>query len=359
LDPLDASSQSARKFQQAVRQALSRWDLREIERDELLVLMGDRGASERLLASNKRLRLKSTAILTRLFGRLRQRSARTGGTQFWNVSFLGPLISEYHPRLDVDAYRQAVYRLLHSARLDAVFSIELQSLTNYPQKGQGRSFLLNAHAWAWSDDPGFSAASVQERLSARDAIFSEFGADTVWLTPRTTAKGEIEYLAHYLTKAPATGKYRGKDPENPSRWKLSPIAIVRADLQLRLFEILSHLEFTDLVWGVNAGTRLRSHWKTELSVWNDERCSRVRAPLDHDFDTGELWARVRSRTRNGSRLYHLPEFLGPRPRPIPSEALPRQGGRRLWPSERTKGFKSSTNIIDNDFWLLNERLKGM
>lgn len=354
-----AAGDAARRFHRAALRALSLWDLRAVERDELLVLMGQRGATERLVASSKKLRLRSNAVLTTLFSHVRETSAGRRKRRFWNASFLGPLINEYRPELDLDAYRQVVDRMVRAEGLNAVFSIELQALTNYPQKGEGRSFLLNAHALAWSDDPEFSAEAAQERLSAREGLFSEFGAKTVLLTPRTMVEGEIEYLAHYLTKAPATGKYRRKDPQNSSRWKLSPVAQVRSDLQLRLLEILSHLEFTDLVWGVKGGTKIRSQWKQELSAWNAARCRTLRRPLETDFDVGELWSRVRARDGNGSRLYQPPEFYGPRPRPVASEAMPRHDGARLWPSGASSRRQSREQIIDDDFFVGNERLKGM
>jgi hypothetical protein len=81
--------------------------------------------------------------------------------------------------IDVDAYRQVVDRLLRSQHLNAVFSIELQALTNYPQKQLGRSFLLNAHALAWTDDSAFRPEKAAKAMSASPALWSEFGAETV------------------------------------------------------------------------------------------------------------------------------------------------------------------------------------
>ena len=96
-DPLEKSAYAATQFYRACRRAMSHFDVTRTERDEFLVLMGMRGATERLLASNERLRLQSTKILHRQFSKLRNESLAAPKRRFWHVSFLGPLINEYRP----------------------------------------------------------------------------------------------------------------------------------------------------------------------------------------------------------------------------------------------------------------------
>ena len=308
-----------------------------VERDELRTLLGLTGATERFVASNMKLRVQSAEILTDLFEQLAPTMHTKPMRRFWHVSFLGPLINEYRPEMDVDAYRQVVDRLLRSKQLNAVFSIELQALTNYPQRGFGRSFLLNAHALVWTDDTAFDPEAAEEDLAASRALHNEFGADTVVFRKRDDEAGVI-YLAHYLTKVPLTGKRRRKDPLRKGRWQLFPVRRVRGDLQLRLIEVLSQLEVTDLVWGVNEGTRIRKSWKAALTAWNKRRCA-VHSKLEKDFDIGDLWRTLRSRPMNGSRLYRPPVFYGPRPRPRISEGRLRHGGKRIWPDKAKVRFE--------------------
>lgn len=356
-DPLVAARYDVDTFSGAARRGLAHFSLTAVERDELLTIMGGRGATERLLASNKRLRMQSAVILVHEFSKLRCQWSCIPNRRYWNVSFLGPLINEYRPELDVYAYRQVVDRLLRSQKLNALLSIELQALTNYPQEGEGRNFLLNGHALAWTDAPDFIAADAQAAMRASESLWSELGGDTVTFTERTDAAGGLEYLGHYLTKAPRQGKRRCKDSERPGRWHLEPVGNVRSDLQLRLMEILSQLELTDLVWGVKDGAFVRRAWKVALVDWNQARCRRRRTPLDANFDTAQLWRRVRSRPGNGSRLYHPPQFFGLRPRPLPTEKLPRQGGRRLWPRRpETKSSMKSPELCLRDF--IEEIRKG-
>lgn len=331
----DASNALAAEWRRQIRHALRHFQLRPSERQELAALTS--GLTERTLASNTKLRVQSTKILIDRFSALARAGARTPHRRYWHVNFLGPLINEYRPELDLDAYRQVVDRLIRSQSLNAVFSIELQSLTNYPQKGFGRSFLLNAHALVWTDDTAFNDVAAADVMQASQALTSEFGARTVTFTPRSDFEG-IVYLAHYLTKLPTRGKRRRRDPENKGRWQLWPVAKVRSDLQLRLAELLSHLEITDLVWGVLDGKKVRGAWKRAITSWNKDHC-RNSDPVDVDFDVGALWQTIRDRPGNGSRLYLAPLFFGQRPRRLPSETWPRHGGKRIWPHQAKVRFE--------------------
>jgi hypothetical protein len=289
-----------------------------------------------LVASNTRLRQHSTRVLVDLLTE-HIRDGTKLDRRYWHFSFLGPLINEYRPELDVDAYRKVVYRLLSDHDVNAVFSIELQALTNYPQKKRGRSFLLNAHAVVWHDDPGFDADAAADAMASRDALRSEFGAKTVSVTARPNT-AEVPYLGYYLTKLPALGKRLRKNPQHKGLKELYPVLEVRDDLRLRLLEILSRLEITDLVWGVLDGKAIRGKWKAAIVNWNRKQC-RPGGALDRDFDVEELWQRVRTRPGNGSRNYRPPIYYGPRPRRLPSEPRPRQGGKRIRPNRYDVWFE--------------------
>lgn len=329
--PLERARAELRGFQVPVRAALRSFHLNSAERDELTVLMGTRAATQRLVASNGRLRLQATAILIREFAELRRRSLRVHHRKFRHYSFIGPIVNEYRSEIDIDAFRSVVDRLLRGARLNAIFAIELQALTNYPQRGLGRSFLINAHALAWSDDPSIDHDEIVKQMRASKALHSHLGAPTVVCTPRMTNDEGLERLASYMLKAPRAGKRRQRDPQNAGRFQLEGVSRVRSDLRLRLFEILSQLELTDLVHGVLDGKFIRSSWKQELVAWNEARARRLRMPLDRDYDVAKLWRAVRRRPGNGSRRFEPVRFYGPRPRPLPYEQLPRAKGKRLRP----------------------------
>lgn len=320
---------STRKWNLAILSRLSDLKLRGAERLELLTATGARGATERLLASNIQLRRTAIFILADQLFRLRERSVHIPGRRFWHASFLGPLVSEYTPQIDIDAYRHSVYSLLRKEGFHALFAIELQALTNYPQRGRGRSFLMNAHAVCWSDDRALDADVAVVQMRESGLLFSGLGAETVTMTPRTLDPGEIEYLAYYLLKPPLDGKRRCRDENNSSRWILKPVANVRTDLLLRLNELLSHLEYSDLVWGVGDGSKFRLALKQQLVAWNSVRCARQAQPLESSFDMTGLWSRIRGRG-NGSPLYLPPKFFGPLPRRVLTQTD--SEGARIRPS---------------------------
>lgn len=309
-DPPGTTRELAQKLKAKLRHAYSTWEFRGFERDELDCLLGFKAATERLLASNLKLRLEACDILSDLFGKLRKESKPVVSRRFWFGSFLGSLVTEYRPELDVAAFQAAVYKLIYQHGLNAVYDIELQALTNYPQHGRGRSFLMNAHALLWTDDPEFDAKKAQAKMRKSTRLFSELGAPTVTLTERTLDKGQLEYCGRYMLKPPVDGKRRDTHDEIPNRWVLKPVAEVRPPLLLRLTEIQSHLELTDLVWGVGEGSRIRLEWKRALTAWNDLQCREIKLPLERDFDIGSLWDGIRARRGNGSRLYKPPRYAG-------------------------------------------------
>ena len=349
----------ADNFHAPCLRVLRTYVLRGFEREELLAVLGERGATERLLASNKRIRIRSGELLVEQFAKLRVASETLQNRTFFHFSFLGPIITEYRPRVDVDAYRQAVDRLLRNHKLNAVFAIEFQPITNYPQRGEGRGFLINAHALAWNDDPSFVGETAAASMRKTKALHSEFGAPTVTCTDRNLDAGQLEWLGYYLSKAPASGKRRHHD-EELGRWSLKPVRTIRADLQLRLMELLSHFDFTDLVHGVSGGKDVRKAWKSELQFWNRTQCGRYKHVLEADFDVGELWRRIRARDGNGSRLCGPIQFLGPRPKPLAKEILPRSGGARIRPGEPRIRFKKghTGNGYGDQVKALRSKLRG-
>ena len=113
-----------------------------------------------------------------------------------------------------------------------------------------------------------------------------------------------------MLKPPSEGKWRDRHDEIPSRWVLKPVLDVRPPLLLRLAEIQSYLDQTELVWGVGEGTKTRLEWKRQLAAWNKLQCGRTRLPLESDYDAADLWSGMRTRRGNGSRLYLPPQFVG-------------------------------------------------
>lgn len=303
-----------RRWKTALRKAYGHWLFLGYERDELECLLGFKAATEKLLASNLRLRVAASEILSQLLGELRENSLSMSARGFCYGSFLGPLVNERTPEIDVDAFRARVDKLIRSENLSSVFGIELQALTNYPQRGKGCSFLLNAHALLWTDDTEFDVDEAQRRMRQSCRLVSELGAPTATLTPRTLNEGELEYAGRYMLKPPADGKFRARHDEIPNRWVLKPTDQVRPAMLLRLAEILSQLEFTDLVWSVNDETAIRTRWKQRLAERNKRQCARLKQPLERNFDTAGLWSGIRARPRNGSRLYEAPVFRGKLPK---------------------------------------------
>lgn len=106
-DPFAQAKADSRRFHTAARRELDRYVLRGFERDELLTALGYRGATERLLASNKRVRKRAAEILVGEFADLRQLSVSRPELRFWHFSFLGPM----RPMFEWKSLKPCVARL--------------------------------------------------------------------------------------------------------------------------------------------------------------------------------------------------------------------------------------------------------
>src|SRR4051812_32289322 len=103
-EPRAAAREASAHITRAARRAVGRFEsLNVAERNELMALLGLRGATEDLVASNCRLRVRSTHVLVELLESLISNGKHRCGRRYWHVSFLGPAINEYRPALDIDA----------------------------------------------------------------------------------------------------------------------------------------------------------------------------------------------------------------------------------------------------------------
>jgi hypothetical protein len=197
--------------------------------------------------------------------------------------------------------------MLHKEGLNAFVVIELQTLTNFPQRGEGGTLMVNGHAIAWTDDPTFDHEAVEERLGSSRRLSHWLNWPTVSFTPIEEIAPEnrhsvyddpawqIRWRAYYLFKAPYVGKYLARSGSPGREWEPRKTTI-RPYQALRLAEGLSQLEFSEVVFGVHGGTKLSRLWKKRLSDWHKKQLRRPRnrrSILTRDFDVASLWRHTR------------------------------------------------------------------
>lgn len=296
--------ESIDNFHRLVRAGLERFDLSKGERLELDIAAGKKGMSERLLLSNGKIRRKAGNLLIKLLRRhfLNELDDARRWRFVTVISDEGNGL-EYAPELSPKAFQKDVYRLLNEAGVSGIYVLEIQALNNFPHGGHGRTLSLHAHGLIWHDDPAFSWKDALSTMRKSPRLRSVFDAPTVHFRGLSDVK-DIEWRAHYLSKAPFMGKnvVPSSVPGRAYEFKHYP---VREDFAVRLFEVLSHFEVTDVVWGIRAGTAVRREWLAALKEWHAGELRRLRRHiLYRDFDMADMWGRIHR--RNPKKKVRIP-----------------------------------------------------
>ena len=266
-DAIGALDHSIADFQTNVETGIRPWKFEDNCADNAMqLLLGNRGSTDQLLLSSKRVRRYAGESLIYLLDSEQRKSARSHpGRTWWFLTFLadGGFINTYRPEIDVPAFKKRVDALVRSSGLNAVCALELQALTNYPLKGLGRTLMLNGHAIGYTDEP-FDAVAVEKRLRASPRLQHSWGLPTVEIKQIDVSGEPVAWLAYYLLKAPHIAKYREWNPAaRPPGYRLKDTSM-RSDVAVRLVELLSQLTFNEMVWGVGGGAAIVGQWRREL-----------------------------------------------------------------------------------------------
>lgn len=271
------------------------------------------------LASDLWLREQSTLLLIDQV--LAHWSARPAGRRYAFITFIdesGNTLMR-RPRLNRTAFRQKVYRALHARKLDAVITLELQALTNYPQAGHGNTLMLHAHALVWSDDPAWADdpqtayGTWALDVGHRDSWSCRFEAEPILPLIIGDTAGDIATVAAYMSKVPSNGSRSIKNPETDTRRMRSTIASYRPDDALRVMEVLSQIELNQLIFAVGRGNDIVRPWrKALLAVHKGHRRASQRDATIAEIAAG--WATLRQHA--GNRNHRVPfRWLSGRRRP--------------------------------------------
>lgn len=184
--------------------------------------------------------------------------------------------------------------------LSAIVEIELQSVMNHPQGGQGRLLLLNAHAICWGDVSLGKLAKRVKKLNKSRSWTNQFGLEPIVRRRRRDGLADVLQLAHYIDKLPDSTKNRMPRRNKPGEYLFRDTMVgYRPEFALRVFEGLSHMTLTDAVFGVREGKIVRKAWKARVGAFH-----RTRPEVDrvtHFLPIGEFWRQARA--NNGSRLF--------------------------------------------------------
>ena len=269
------------------RRKLSRFDWKRMN-----ALFGLRAYDGPIRASDLAAARKLTDIYIDVVDRL---ATRKPELRWFHVTLLcdEAIVNERASHLALKRLKAKAYQTLASLQLNAVVCIDVNSVPNYPQQGEGGSFLFHIHALCFTDQP-FNLKNARKKLTASKSWTCSLDAAPTNIVEITTL-GSPSFWAAYDSKAPFEAKnYRVKANGKCALWPTE--SGLRPTVAMRLQEGLSHFALRDMMFGVGEGRKLRKSIFRRLGRWQSKRWpgrKRITA-----FDHRALWIRLWKASRS-------------------------------------------------------------
>ena len=258
----------------------------------LRALLGVEGVTPLPLLSDVSLRIQAANILFDTTKRL-LRTVAPKGTPMFHITFVDDigLMSDRKPILKLAALKRKVDKAIRSLGLSGVVMVEVQALTNYPAKGEGRTLMVNAHGLCWGTVSRRKFRAAKQKLNGSRSWKNQFGAQPIFSRRLEGGRPDALRIISYLAKMPHDGKYRV--PIAKDKFRFHPTLKGYPDsLALRIAEGLSHYSIYDAVFAVGDGKGIRKAWKSEVEAWHRDRLKD--ADQVHTFDVSAFWTELRS-----------------------------------------------------------------
>lgn len=234
---------------------------------------------------------------------------------FYHLTLLADegIMSDREPMFALSLLKRKADKAIRKVFLDAIYVVEVQALINWPQEGEGRTFLAHVHVLGWRNHraPGNSAKDIRRELGyekrRRNLAWScQFGADPIVVRHLTSEKGWPSFWAAYLMKAPHSAKSRIPRKNRTAGSRQSEFKLrtttrgLRPEMAMRMFELFSQLPIHATSGGVGVGAAIVRRCRNRLKLWDEKR----RAGWDKDgleevpaFDELKFWKRTHRRRR--------------------------------------------------------------
>lgn len=249
-------------------------------------LVGDRPMDGEILHSDLKARRKLAHLVQKEIASLRAANPRL---RFFHATLLSDdgVISDRSPYLALDSLRGKADKSIRALDCHGISVVEIQALTNWPQKGEGRTLLAHVHALIWYD-PAVQRRDVSkfrgiEMDLERSRRWScAFGAPAVRVLEITEQLGCPSYWAYYIFKAPYDAKRLvncSDDGRGLLTRKFEPtLKGYRPELAFRIFELTSRVPITQMSRGVSDGANIMRRCRARLSHWHEKRdtCPQIR-----------------------------------------------------------------------------------
>jgi hypothetical protein len=192
------------------------------------------------------------------------------GLRWFHITLLsdGFQTLERKPALAVKLLKAKAYKEMQKLGLDALIWIDEDPMPNYPQGGEGGTFLFHVHALGFTEKEEFDLVEARQQLQKSRAWSCSLGASPTKIVEITARMGTPGWWAAYDAKPPHKAKSRILLDDG--RVKLSWVKC-RPQMAFRLAEGLAQIALLETLSGVGTGKVLREDIRRRLMKWHRRR----------------------------------------------------------------------------------------
>jgi hypothetical protein len=217
---------------------------------------------------------------------------------FWTIIHTIGNTSDRQPEINIKGMQSLADKAFRRFNMDSLSVFEIQGLTNYPQRGEGRILMAHIHGVSWTRGR-FDHEAAMELYRSSPAWPKPFGADPVDIQVIKGTNGDLRRVAYYMFKPPYDAKVH---KTVNGRIRLLPTEKgYRPEFAMRILEGLSQLEVKLIVRATGAGSRLRKDLFRRLTYRHRSRMDWKPGYIDTAKMT-DFWNRYRTKKRQKTYL---------------------------------------------------------
>lgn len=201
------------------------------------------------------------------------------------------------PTIFLYRIKDRIRNALYEANLHGIMFLEFEytKVPTEPGHSSTPKICVHAHGWIWPDDKNFKRRKVEKQLNSKRGFEPVFGKPSVKLKSRKYHdRQSLIRMSEYVLKRPGgikrisrkareDGKSTYRIRHNTEGWS--------GNIAVRMMELYSQIDITELCFTAGDGKHLRSAWKSKMRVYfRHAKGKRVNAS-----EVGVFWEKVGKR----------------------------------------------------------------
>jgi hypothetical protein len=251
---------------------------------------------DRLIASNKLVRIELAFQLARIISRLHRRRK----LHFYWITVINEDWHSRHdgPEIDLQQIDRLIQLVLQPLDLNWLGMVEIDIFNNFPGGGKGLWIMPHGHLLAWSSS--WASPKVLEAEARKQFLRSTLEVEPV-VAKEVRSLEDLMHLCFYMTKPNYQCKSMGRFNAVIGRRKMYSVEKgVRPGLTLRISEILSRLRMDELFLARGEGHRIKRRLMRSTS-----RSPAVSHQRGDPLDVEATWSASMPPNRRSRSLVHI------------------------------------------------------